>query len=40
MIVGAMPTFPLHKQFGLKCAVMSSYQAISGAGAQAMTELE
>ncbi len=39
-IVALMPTFPLHKQFGLKRAVMSSYQAISGAGAQAMAELE
>ncbi|GIK51262.1 MAG: aspartate-semialdehyde dehydrogenase [Planctomycetota bacterium] len=39
-IVALMPTFPLHKKFGLKRAVMSSYQAISGAGAQAMAELE
>ncbi|MCC6575442.1 MAG: aspartate-semialdehyde dehydrogenase [Planctomycetes bacterium] len=39
-IVALMPTFPLHKAFGLKRAVMSSYQAISGAGAQAMAELE
>lgn len=39
-IVALLPTFPLHKQFGLKRAVMSSYQAISGAGAQAMEELE
>ncbi len=39
-IVALLPTYPLHKQFGLKRAVMSSYQAISGAGAQAMAELE
>ena len=38
-IVALMPTFPLHRAFGLKRAVMSSYQAISGAGAQAMEEL-
>lgn len=39
-IVALMPTYPLHKAFGLKRAVMSSYQAISGAGAAAMAELE
>jgi aspartate-semialdehyde dehydrogenase len=39
-IVALMPSYPLHKAFGLKRAVMSSYQAISGAGAQAMAELE
>lgn len=39
-IVALLPTFPLHQQFGLKRAVMSSYQAISGAGAQAMEELQ
>jgi aspartate-semialdehyde dehydrogenase len=35
-----MPAYPLHRAFGLKRAVMSSYQAISGAGAAAMAELE
>jgi aspartate-semialdehyde dehydrogenase len=35
-----MACWPLHMAFGLKRAVMSSYQAISGAGAQAMEELE
>ena len=39
-IVALLATFPLHKQFGLKRAIMSSYQAISGAGAQAMEELQ
>ena len=39
-IVALLPTYPLHKEFGLKRAVMSSYQAISGAGAQAMDELQ
>jgi aspartate-semialdehyde dehydrogenase len=39
-IVALMACYPLHKAFGLKRAVMSSYQAISGAGAQAMEELE
>ena len=39
-IVALLPTYPLHKAFGLKRAVMSSYQAISGAGAQAMEELQ
>ncbi len=38
-IVALMPSYPLHKAYGLKRAVMSSYQAISGAGAQAMAEL-
>ncbi|MEZ5994037.1 MAG: aspartate-semialdehyde dehydrogenase [Planctomycetota bacterium] len=39
-IVSLLPMYPLHKEFGLKRAVMSSYQAISGAGAQAMEELQ
>ncbi|MCB9894413.1 MAG: aspartate-semialdehyde dehydrogenase [Planctomycetes bacterium] len=39
-IVALLPTYPLHKQFTLKRAIMSSYQAISGAGAQAMEELQ
>ena len=39
-IVALMAIAPLHRAFGLRRAVMSSYQAISGAGAQAMAELE
>lgn len=39
-IVALMAAGPLHRAFGLERAVMSSYQAISGAGAQAMAELE
>jgi aspartate-semialdehyde dehydrogenase len=39
-IVALMAMAPLHRAFGLQRAVMSSYQAISGAGAQAMAELE
>ncbi len=39
-IVALMAAAPLHRAFGLRRAVMSSYQAISGAGAQAMAELE
>ena len=38
-IVALMAMAPLHRAFGLRRAVMSSYQAISGAGAQAMAEL-
>jgi aspartate-semialdehyde dehydrogenase len=39
-IVALMAMAPLHRAFALRRAVMSSYQAISGAGAQAMAELE
>jgi aspartate-semialdehyde dehydrogenase len=39
-IVALMAISPLHRAFGLVRAVMSSYQAISGAGAQAMDELD
>ncbi len=39
-IVALMAIAPLHRAFGVERAVMSSYQAISGAGAQAMAELE
>jgi len=39
-IVALMAMAPLHRALGLERAVMSSYQAISGAGAQAMAELE
>ncbi len=39
-IVALMATAPLHRAFGVRRVVMSSYQAISGAGAQAMDELD
>lgn len=39
-IVALMAMAPLHRRFGIERAVMASYQAISGAGAQAMAELE
>lgn len=39
-IVALMAIAPLHRRFGLERVVMSSYQAISGAGAKAMEELE
>jgi len=39
-IVALMAMAPLHRAFGVRRAVMSSYQAISGAGAQAMAELD
>jgi aspartate-semialdehyde dehydrogenase len=39
-IVALMAIAPLHRAFHVERAVMSSYQAISGAGAQAMAELE
>jgi aspartate-semialdehyde dehydrogenase len=39
-IVSLLPIAPRHRAFGLRRAVSSSYQAISGAGAQAMAELE
>jgi aspartate-semialdehyde dehydrogenase len=39
-IISLMAMAPLHRAFGIKRAIMSSYQAISGAGAQAMAELE
>jgi aspartate-semialdehyde dehydrogenase len=35
-----MPLWPLHKAFGLKRAIVSTYQAASGAGAEGMAELE
>ena len=39
MAVAAVALWPLHKAFGLKKAIVSSYQAASGAGAEGMTEL-
>jgi len=35
-----MPLAPLHKAFGLKKVIVSTYQAASGAGAEGMAELE
>merc|ERR1719159_4648 len=35
-----MALYPLHKAFGLKKVIMSTYQASSGAGAPGMAELE
>ncbi len=39
-IIMVVPVFPLHKAAGLKRLIASTYQAASGAGAQAMIELE
>ncbi|MDC1141650.1 aspartate-semialdehyde dehydrogenase [Planctomycetota bacterium] len=39
-IVTLMAVAPLHREFGLKRIISSSYQAISGAGAAALEELE
>ncbi|MDR0534077.1 MAG: aspartate-semialdehyde dehydrogenase [Verrucomicrobiales bacterium] len=36
----AVAIWPLHKEFGIKRIVVSTYQSASGAGAQAMAELE
>eukprot|EP01050_Picozoa_sp_SAG11_P002857 SAG11_NODE_149_length_14661_cov_10.031658_10_plen_168_part_00 len=35
-----VPVYPLHKRFGVKRLVVSTYQAASGAGLDAMKELE
>ncbi|MFI5357668.1 MAG: aspartate-semialdehyde dehydrogenase [Opitutales bacterium] len=35
-----MGLFPLHQKFGLKRAVVSTYQSVSGTGAEAVRELE
>ena len=35
-----VPVYPLHKAFGVERAVVSTYQAASGAGLDAMRELE
>jgi len=37
--IGAMALYPLHKKYGLKKVLMSTYQASSGAGAPGMAEL-
>ncbi len=39
-IVALMALFPLHQVFGLKRFFASTYQAVSGSGAAAITELE
>ena len=35
-----MALAPLHKEFGIKRCIMSTYQAASGAGAPGMNELK
>jgi aspartate-semialdehyde dehydrogenase len=39
-IIMVLPLWPLHKEFGVKRVVVSTYQAASGAGALAMHELQ
>jgi len=39
-IISLMALFPLHEEFGLKSIIASSYQAVSGSGAQGIIELE
>ena len=39
-IIGIVPVWPLHKANTVKRMIVSTYQAASGAGAQAMRELE
>ncbi len=39
-IIMNMPVWPIHKKYGVKRAIVSTYQAASGAGAKAMRELE
>ena len=39
-IISLMALFPLHEKFGLKSIIASSYQAVSGSGAQGIAELE
>jgi aspartate-semialdehyde dehydrogenase len=38
-IIALMPLYPLHREFGVRRVVASSYQAVSGAGARAINEL-
>jgi len=38
--IGLMALWPLHKLFGLKKVIMSTYQAASGAGQEGMDELQ
>ena len=35
-----MGLYPLHQRFGLRSIIASSYQAVSGSGAQGIAELE
>lgn len=39
-IISLMALAPLHRAFGLKAIIASSYQAVSGSGAQGIIELE
>lgn len=39
-IITLMALFPLHKKYGLKSIIASSYQAVSGSGVAGMQELE
>ncbi|WP_367871174.1 aspartate-semialdehyde dehydrogenase [Luteolibacter sp. Populi] len=39
-IISLMALAPLHEAFGLKAIIASSYQSVSGAGAQGIVELE
>ena len=39
-IISLMGLFPLHKKFGLKSIIASSYQAVSGSGAAGIAELK
>lgn len=39
-IISLMALAPLHEKFGLKSVIASSYQAVSGSGAQGILELE
>ena len=39
-IIMNVPIWPLHQAFGIQRLVVSTYQAVSGAGAKAMAELE
>ena len=38
--IALMGLYPLHRAFGLKCFFASTYQAVSGTGAEAMRELD
>ena len=39
-IITLMALYPLHKLYGLKSVIASSYQAVSGSGAQGIVELD
>jgi len=39
-IISLMALYPLHKKFGLKSIIASSYQAVSGSGAAGIAELK